>query len=375
LRGVAYSAVIDSSFTDFHCTSRHGACTDAKAIGGGNGNSPMGPYKIVNNFLEASGEVILFGGAGATQTAADIEIRRNHFFKPLLWMPGAVGFIGGPLGDPFIVKNHFELKNAQRVLLEGNIFENNWGGFSQTGKSIVLNVRNNFSKAKQLSNCPVCQVTDITFRYNTISHVGGGIGIADILTAGKPALAGARFSIHDMVMDDIDATRFNGGGSLFLIANAWSSNVLNSIMINHVTGFPDPGGHLLTLGNSSTNPKMWGFVFTNNIAFVPTYSVWSAGYASDCSISDRPLPAIPNCFQTYAFSNNVLFASHFVYPPAQWPAGNYFELNSVGFVNYNGGIGGDYHLLSSSPYKNKASDGRDPGADIDAVQAAIAGVY
>jgi hypothetical protein len=46
----------------------------------------------------------------------------------------------------------------------------------------------------------------------------------------------------------------------------------------------------------------------------------------------------------------------------------------VGFVNYNNGNGGDYHLQASSPYKGKASDGTDPGADIDAVNAAIQGV-
>jgi hypothetical protein len=29
--------------------------------------------------------------------------------------------------------------------------------------------------------------------------------------------------------------------------------------------------------------------------------------------------------------------------------------------------GGDYHLAASSPYKGQATDGTDPGADIDAV--------
>ena len=37
-----------------------------------------------------------------------------------------------PLAD----KNLFELKNAQRVLFEGNILENSWGGFSQRGFAI-----------------------------------------------------------------------------------------------------------------------------------------------------------------------------------------------------------------------------------------------
>ena len=42
-----------------------GLCTDAQAINGGISSNPMGPYKIVNNFLEASGENILMGGVTA----------------------------------------------------------------------------------------------------------------------------------------------------------------------------------------------------------------------------------------------------------------------------------------------------------------------
>ena len=56
LGGSTYVSIVDSYFNDFHCVSRTGACTDAQAIIGGLGSHPMGPYKIVNNFLEASAE-------------------------------------------------------------------------------------------------------------------------------------------------------------------------------------------------------------------------------------------------------------------------------------------------------------------------------
>jgi len=42
----------------------HGRAT----IAGGLGDNPMGPYQIVNNFLEAAGENIIFGGGPATMT-------------------------------------------------------------------------------------------------------------------------------------------------------------------------------------------------------------------------------------------------------------------------------------------------------------------
>ena len=61
--------------------------------------------------------------------------------------------------------------------------------------------------------------------------------------------------------------------------------------------------------------------------------------------------------------------------PATWPSGNLFPSDPtvVEFVNYNNGNGGDYHLLSSSPYKSAGTDGKDLGADVDAVNAAISG--
>jgi hypothetical protein len=42
----------------------------------------------------------------------------------------------------------------------------------------------------------------------------------------------------------------------------------------------------------------------------------------------------------------------------------------VDFVNYNNGDNGDYHLLPISSYKGAGTDGKDPGADIDTVNAA-----
>ena len=50
------------------------------------------------------------------------------------------------------------------------------------------------------------------------------------------------------------------------------------------------------------------------------------------------------------------------------------ETASIQFVDFNGGSGGDYHLLPSSPYKSAGSDGMDLGANIDAINQAIAGI-
>ena len=373
LSGITNAALIDSYANDFHCTSMVGTCTDAQVIGGGNSTVAGGPYKISNNFLEASTEAVLFGGGGATTTPSDIEIIHNHFFKPLTWLSGQPGFVGGASGRPFMVKNALELKNAQRVLIEGNIFEYSWGGFSQVGFLILLTPKN------QGGQCSVCQVTDVTIRYNTLSHSGTGISIANGTSdSGASGTAGERYSIHDITIDDINMSLFNGGGAAFQIVNAWPATPLNNIVINHVTAFPDPMSKIISLGNDTTNQTMYGFTFTNSIVGTARFPVWSSGGQLNCAISSVPLTALNACFpQGYTFSNNALIAVNGNYPQSMWPGNNLFpsSAGAVQFANFNNAIGGDYTLLSSSPYKSAGTDGKDLGADISAIQSAIAGVY
>src|SRR6185437_11915138 len=86
---------------------------------------------------------------------------------------------------------------------------------------------------------------------------------------GTAALAGARYSIHDITIDDINSQTYNGGGGLMQVANGWPTNVLNNVAVNHITAFPDPKAHLLTVGNQTSNPKMAAFSFTNSIVWSP----------------------------------------------------------------------------------------------------------
>jgi len=373
LDGMTFAAVIDSYLNEIHCTSQVGACTDSHAVAAGVSNKTGGPYKIVNNFIEASGENIMMGGGPATATPADIEIRRNHMFKPMIWMKGQPGYVGGKDGHPFTVLNLTELKNAQRVLLEGNVMENSWGGFTQNGASILLTPKSQYSKKKRIGVCPDCQVTDVTIRYSTMSHTGKGIAIAAGLTGahkGKyQAKAAARYSIHDVTIDDINAAKFQGGGGLFQVFNKWHKNGLNSISVEHVTGFGDPSGSMMAIADPTNLAKIANVDFTNNLLLAGQYPIWNDGGGKPCASSVYPKTNFDNCFSPYSFTTNGIIGTPDQYPPSTWPANNMFPANpaAVQFVNYNNGNGGDYHLLSSSPYKNAGSDGKDLGADIDAI--------
>src|SRR5690606_12364223 len=122
-----------------------------------------GPLKIVNNYLEGAGENIMFGGAAAGLQGvipSDIEIRRNHCYKPLSWHAS----------DAWTVKNLFEIKFAQRVLLEGNVLENNWHD-AQVGYAVVI-------KADNQDSSPWVRTQDITVRYNIFKNSPGVFNIA-----------------------------------------------------------------------------------------------------------------------------------------------------------------------------------------------------
>jgi hypothetical protein len=371
LGGGTYVAVIDSFFTDFHCVAITGACTDAQAINGGINTHPMGPYKIVNNFLEASGENIMFGGGPATQTPADIEITHNHMFKPLTWMKGQPGFVGGVSGHPFVVKNLFELKNAKRVLLDSNIMENTWGGFTQVGFAIVLT-------PKADGKCTICQVTDVTIRYNRISHMAAGMMLGNGLSDnGAVPLDGGRYSIHDVIFDDINGTKFNGPNVFAQVSTGPHCPVVHDVTINHITAFPKTTSFLI--GDVlSTNPKMKNFVVTNSIVNAGQNPVWSTGTGGslNCAVHNSPLITFNACFNGYLFSHNALLASPGSYPPSTWPAPNFFPTteSAVEFVVYGSGTTANYALQSTSPYKGAGTDGKDLGANVLAVNAAVAKV-
>ena len=157
----------------------------------------------MNNYLEAAGENVMFGGADPkipNLVPSDIEIRRNHFAKPLSWKVGHPDYAG----TPWNVKNLFELKNARRVLVEGNLFERNWL-HAQTGTAILFTPRN------QSGTAPWSVVEDVTFRHNIVRHSGSGMVISGRDT-NFPSQPGERILIQNNLFDDIGGPEWGGRG-------------------------------------------------------------------------------------------------------------------------------------------------------------------
>jgi hypothetical protein len=328
----ATSAVIDSYLAECH-----GKGFDSQAIGGWNG---PGPFKIVNNYLEGAGENLMFGGGDPSirnLTPSDIEIRRNHFTRPVSWK------------GVWTVKNLFELKHAQRVLVEGNVFENHWAD-AQTGSAIV------WKSVNQYGTAPWSVVRDVTFRHNQLRNVGGGIALAARPEA-HPAVPASRVKIVHNVFDNVNVGPFIGHGALFALGGGPAD-----VTIEHNTAL-HAGPANSAVAMDVAPPQMARFVFRDNVLTRGQYGVWGSDYGE--GLNPLTFYAAPG----FKFERNVLIGPD---NGAIYPANNSFPatIAAVGFVN---AAAANYRLAAGSPY-NKTGSGRDPGADIEAVERATQGV-
>lgn len=342
-RGIALNSksttVKNSYISDFKRVGQ-----DTQAICGWTG---PGPFRIVNNYLEAAGENVMFGGANPRiwgLVPSDIEIRHNHFYKPLSWKKDDPTWVG----TPWAIKNLFELKNARRVLVEGNIFENSWA-HGQAGWAMVLKSANQGGKG-----APWSITEEVTIRNNTIRHANHGITICAACPANSASAK--RFTIRNNVFEDIGPERWGRqGGRLLQILGGVEDVVVEH---NTFTNAVETGIAVVASGSPSK-----GFVFRDNIMPHNKHGVAGTGTGSGMRTLDK---YFPECI----FEKNMIVANPYI---SRYPRNNFYpqSFDEVGFVDYPGG---DYRLAGSSRYKNAATDGTDVGANMVAIEAAIAGV-
>jgi hypothetical protein len=335
-RGIALNAgtaaVIDSYLADF---KEVGA--DSQALCGWNG---PGPFKIVNNYLEAAGENVMFGGADPSiqdLVPSDIEIRGNDIAKPLDWKVGDLKYAG----TPWTVKNLFELKNAQRVLIEGNLFERSWQ-HAQAGFAILFKSSNENGKA------PWSVTQDVHFRNNIVRYSASAINISGLDSSGGQRTR--RIAIRNNLFLDIGGPRWGGAGRLFQLLQGTSG-----VVIEYNTAFQS-GGVITAEGTPHT-----GFVYRGNITPHGDHGVKGAG-------AGIGLQTLARYFPGAVFEGNVL-AGQPNYGRA-YPPGNYFPatLREIGFGDLDAG---GYRLAASSPFKRAAPGGGALGVDLDTLESAF----
>lgn len=239
---------------------------DAQAIAGWNG---PGPYTIENNYLEAAAENFILGGADPSiegLVTTGVTFRRNHLAKPVAWR-----------NERWQVKNLFQLKNARRVLVEGNVMEYAWKN-AQVGYAIVLTPRNQDGRA------PWATIEDVTVRGNLVRHAGGGMQITGE-DDNHPSGSTRGVVVSDNLFYGIDAQQWGGSGAFLLVGNAPSR-----ITIEHNT-ISQSGNIISAYGGTKDAPAtVEGFVFRNNVVRHNAYGVHGQGRAVGADSLDAFFP-------------------------------------------------------------------------------------
>jgi len=326
-RGIALNSA-DTRITGCHISDIKLAGQDTQAIGGWNG---PGRYLIENNYLEAAGENIMFGGAdpriiGLTPT--DITIRRNVLSKPLAWREQS--------SPRWQVKNLLELKNARQVMIEQNVLERNWRQ-AQSGYAVLFTVRN------QDGGCGWCQVEDVTFRRNIVRDVAAGVLILGSDDQ-HPSRQTNRILVADNLFDGIDGRAWGGDGYFV----ALSRSPLD-VVIDHNTVIQGNSSGIVKIADGVTN----GFTFSNNLTSHGSYGIIGTDHGVGQDSIQAYLPGAQ-------IRGNVIAGGS----RNRYPAGNYFpsvEEFRQQFVAFDAR---DYRLVEGSPWRRAGTDGRDLGAAL-----------
>ncbi len=292
---------------------------ETQAIAGWNG---AGGYKIINNYLEAGAENILFGGADPSiknLVPTDIEIRNNLMTKPAEWRGNVT------------IKCTFELKNARNVRVIGNIIENSFDEMA-----VRLTIRN------QNGTAPWSVIEDVVMQDNIIRNSGGGInflGRDDVY----PSATMKRVQIINNLFENLDSRKFGADGRFITISGGEDITVANN------TVFHD--GNVITAHGDASRR----FVFQKNIFSNNNYGFAGEGvigksvfakYFADSTVADN---VIVN-------GKNIPKGDIYVPPRNALVDG----FNAVGFTNWQTG---NYRLAPNSKFKDKKI-----GCEIDILE-------
>jgi hypothetical protein len=313
-RGIAANGrhikIVNSYFSDF---KREGEESQAIAVWAADG-----PIEIINNYLEAAAESILFGGATSHLglTPGNAVVRDNWLNKPLEWR-----------NTKWVVKNFLEIKNGSNIRIHNNLMTNNWA-MAQEGTGVV------FFPAEDSGRNAVVQ--DIEFTDNIVRGSGSAVTIA-----GGEAGGGRRLTIRNNVFEDITSKKWDGRG-FFLKPSTWDGVVVENNTVIH------DGSITIAYGGA-----IKGFVFRNNIVFNNEY-----GFFGDSVGVGKP--AISRYFPGAVISNNVIVGGS----RSDYGDNNFYP-SSAGQIGFIGAAQSDYRLRGNSQFVKKESTGDPIGASLD----------
>ena len=295
-------------------------------------NSP-GPFVLDDNTIEAGSIGVLFGGAKPAIDGlipSDIRITRNLVTRPLA-MKGVLGFG---------VKNLLELKNAQRVVIRGNVFEHNWPD-GQAGAAILFTVR------AQSLTAPWSTIRDVDFSDNIVRKSGAGfnvLGLDNAVIGGVvcPSTRMENVIIRNNLLYELDHTQWgvpNMASAFLLIAGSPRNlHILNNTVVQT--------GNMITLDG----PLGEGFRFVGNIIRRNR-----SGMAASSGGTFAGAEITGNVIGKWLGSDG--FVTEVAPVPSQFPPGNFFPPK------------GAFDLLFADPASGNYRQTAYPGVRVESRRA------
>jgi len=333
----------DTQIVNSHIGDIKAAGTDTQAIAGWNG---PGPYLIENNYLEASGENIMFGGAPVSVpnlVPSNIVIRRNLVSKPLAWM-----------SKSWTVKNLMEFKNADTVLVEGNVIENNWAN-GQQGYSIL------FTPRGEAGSAVTSVVQNVTVQHNIIRHLAAGFNILGY-DNDAPSRQTRNIVVRNNLVYDVSKAYSTAGNP----ANGWFAVIGNGprdITFDHNTVDNDGDDTIVFYeGTPPATTEIYGFVLTNNLLRDNLYGIFGSG--------SQPGSVSLNTYTPGAdVRRNAIGGAN----PTRYPGGNDYPTLAQWLADFVNRSAANYQLVSWSLSRGASTDGTDIGVDFASLNAALNG--
>ncbi len=271
-----------------------------------------GPVEIVNNYLEAAAENILFGGGDSylKLVPTNCVVSGNTLNKPTKWRE-----------EGWLVKNLFEIKNGRNIRVTGNVMTNNWAN-GQDGTAVLFTVRED--------NGPATVIENIRFENNIVRGSGGAVSVW-----GGEGGGGRNLVIRNNLFADIDKEKWGGSGHFLKISDWDGLTIENNTILN-------TGNITLAYGRPVRN-----LIFRNNIVFNNEY-----GFMGDDSSPGRE--AILKYFPGSSIVKNIIVGGN----RSLYGSDNIYvsSTRQIGFENT-----ADFTLSSSSPYISKGYGGNQIG--------------
>ncbi len=426
-QSIAHAIFENGTFLSVHDSWVIGAnLGEAQAIGG--------PTIITNNFLEAAGEVTLYGGDWSPYSPPNANklFSGNYFYKPPIWKvsTGTVAASGACLydaADPLhaggewykntssgqvyqcsggiwvtsgfplpvspIIKDMTEHKNGRYFTYIGNLYNYS---ISQDQSGQLWNNSMEYGSGPGAANDHITIMNNAGYNSFTFMSRTSQCGLTS--NAVCPILPGNHVTINNLLVLNplVCGTSMNpgcgfsnasysattGGFAPYFNDDYWSHNTIWS-PTGSGTG-PD-GYPFSSLGPMSADTPTGGCppyspLPVNRMIYKNSLVV--GDFSGACNFAGAILL---NNYSNSIFANNALKAAVGSYASVgatnSWVNGVFPANNTIiKFVNGNGAFTGDYHLDPTSPYSSAngaatqlATDGTDLGADIDLVNMATSG--